>query len=264
MRAILLCFVLAGACAAQVPDYTLIYGESAANTLDLYCGTAGEPLIVYVHGGGWESGDKYPVRGLGLMLARGFNVASINYRLTDEAIWPAQMLDVRDAVAFLRSRSSEYGFGPRVYGWGPSAGGHLVACTTLCSFGFDAAVDFYGPANFWTLGKFASADSPVSRLLGVGLGSVIRNQDDPDWAWAVNQANSACPALMVAPVAPFYIAHGLDDNVIPYQQSLDFAAALGAANCSVTLRLVPDARHSLPPEEYSAALDWLEALYFGD
>jgi acetyl esterase/lipase len=85
------------------------------------------PLIVFTHGGGWAAGDKYPCWAIGIV-PHGYVVASINFRLTDKAAWPAQIQDCKAAVRFLRANSEKYHIDPkRIGAWGTSSGGHLTA-----------------------------------------------------------------------------------------------------------------------------------------
>src|SRR5207244_4077627 len=85
------------------------------------------PAIVYLHGGGWRRGDKRQQTGVPLA-SRGYVVASINYRLSQEAIFPAQIEDCKAAVRFLRANAAKYSIDPDHIGsWGDSAGGHLSA-----------------------------------------------------------------------------------------------------------------------------------------
>ena len=85
------------------------------------------PLVIWIHGGAWLGGDKAdcPARRL---VQRGYAVASVNYRLSNEAIFPAQIKDCKAAVRWLRAHTAEYGLDAGHFGvWGASAGGHLVA-----------------------------------------------------------------------------------------------------------------------------------------
>ena len=122
--------------ARQVPD--LVYGEVLGYRpleLDLYLpqtdGSA--PVIVYLHGGGWRRGSRrepLPVLGADFydrLTTQGFAVAAIDYRLSGEARFPAPLEDVRAAFGWVRDHASAYGLdADRVFGWGDSAGGHLV------------------------------------------------------------------------------------------------------------------------------------------
>ena len=106
--------------------------------------SAPAPAVIYVHGGGWEHGSK---AGGGFLEqlrpqlnAKGFVVASIDYRLAPADTWPAQIVDAKCAVRYLRSHASTYGIdAQRIGAWGGSAGGHLVSLmgTADASAGFD-------------------------------------------------------------------------------------------------------------------------------
>ena len=100
--------------------------------LDLYVPTKSYPvipLVVFIHGGAWLQGDKNEAKEVALLLAQnGFAVASLNYRFTDKAQYPAQLQDCQRAIAYLRSKAHDYGYSAdRIGVWGVSAGGHLAA-----------------------------------------------------------------------------------------------------------------------------------------
>ena len=130
--------------------------------LDLYVpATAKGPLIVWIHGGGWVGGSKDNPPGLA-MLAGGCCVASVEYRFSQEAPFPAQIFDAKSAIRFLRAHAGEYQLDPaRVGAWGTSSGAHLAALlgtsadvkelegdlgNTDQSSRVQAVVDCYGPA----------------------------------------------------------------------------------------------------------------------
>jgi acetyl esterase/lipase len=110
----------------------LKYGDAPgkANLLDIYLPENAEgalPLIVWIHGGGWAAGDKAGCPAVG-MVGRGYVAASINYRFSQEAIFPAQIEDCKGAIRWLRAHAKEYHIDPDKIGvFGASAGGHLVA-----------------------------------------------------------------------------------------------------------------------------------------
>jgi len=125
------------------------------------------PLIVWVHGGGWRSGSKNEVP-LAPLVARGWAVASVDYRLTPVAPFPANVHDLKAAVRFLRARGSEYRLATdRIAIAGGSAGGHLAALVGVTNghpelegdIGGDrrqrsdvhAIVSFYGASNLETI-----------------------------------------------------------------------------------------------------------------
>ncbi|MDA7640784.1 alpha/beta hydrolase [Opitutaceae bacterium] len=90
--------------------------------------TGGLPLIIWVHGGGWKCGSKNGINRCVGMLERGYAIASVEYRLSGEALFPAAVEDCEAAVSFLRLNAKKFGLDPDRFGtWGSSAGGHLVA-----------------------------------------------------------------------------------------------------------------------------------------
>src|SRR5947209_12678438 len=133
-----LAFLAAPAAAQRPPlpegtkvEKDLSYGPNGErNTLDLYLPPSERPLplIIWVHGGGWQNGSKAGGGPALRMAGRGYAVASINYRLSGMATFPAQIEDVKAAVRFLRANARKYNLDPDRFGaWGGSAGGHLVA-----------------------------------------------------------------------------------------------------------------------------------------
>jgi acetyl esterase/lipase len=248
------------AAAVAVPATAKDVTYKGNQRLDLYAGVGSgpRPLIVWVHGGGWQSGDKsqcLPVR-LGFP-DHGYSVACVNYRLSAVAPFPAQIEDVRDAIAFLRTNAGRYGVDPRRFvAWGSSAGGHLVslAGTTSGSAIFtadavgsavQAVVDFYGPIDLTAMAttpgytSHSRADSAESRLLG---GPVLEQSDAARRANPVSYVDGGDP--------PCLIVHGSADPVVPPAQSQLFHDALLAAGVTVELRVIPGAKHGGP--EFSA------------
>ena len=157
--------------------------------LDLYrpAGPDPAPLVVFMHGGGWLRGDRSMVSPqfaswrpgpLARLAADGFAVASVDYRLSGEARFPAQLEDVSAAVDWLTGQAAEYGFdASRIVLWGESAGAHLAALLGLQSTGsrVRGVVDWYGPADLLALDEEVGAagaltddplDSRQARLLG--------------------------------------------------------------------------------------------------
>lgn len=221
--------------------------------LDLYgVGRGCRPIVVFIHGGGWRVGhrssmgavmdalDPHPFE---VIAAAGFVVASISYRLSGEAVFPAQVDDVMAALDWLRLRAHEFGGDRnRVVLWGESAGGHLAALAALESGRTVAgAVCWYAPSDLLTLTEGAHAEAvgdplaPDSREAGL-LGAPISS------AWAA--ATAASPARRVHAGAPaFHLAHGVEDRYVPALQSQRFAEALRAHGIEVETLFVPDADH---------------------
>ncbi len=212
------------------------------------------PLVVWFHGGSWKWGNKNGCPILWLS-DYGYAVASVNYRLSQHAKFPAQIEDCKAAIRFLRAHAGEYGVDPeRVGVWGASAGGHLAALlgTTGHTRDFDAGdhldqssrvqcvIDWFGPTDFLRYGNppEPGADTPESAITDL-LGGTI-SQD-------CAQARRASPVYFVQPdAAPFLIVHGDADRVVPLQQSEELDAALKKAGVESTLEVVPGAGHSGP------------------
>ncbi len=240
--------------------------------LDIHAasGAGPHPVIIWIHGGGWHSGDKtqcLPVR-LGFT-DRGYTVACINYRLSGQAIFPAQIEDVRDAIAFVRGHADEYDLDPdRFVAWGSSAGGHLAALVGTTSgepvftgdaraSAVQAVIDFYGPIDLTAMvttpgyTRHAQPDSAESLLLG---GPVL---DNPE------AARRASPlAYIDGDDPPFLIVHGAADAVVPAAQSQLLHNALAAAGVPAVMTVYEGAGHGGPafsaPDTVDLVLTFLD------
>jgi len=262
---------------------------SPTQKLDLYLPEKGQgpfPLIVSIHGGAWLFGDKADLQQVPMMegLERGYAVACVNYRLSEEATFPAQVQDCQAAIRFLRVNAGKYLLDPdRVAAWGPSAGGHLVALLgtsaqvqefedpsaqhagTSCAV--QAVVDWCGPVEdflkmdeqFHASGMgtpdHSTPESPESKLLGARISTI------PE------RVKAASPMTYINPGAPpFLIQHGELDPVVPVQQSVNFAAALAriAGPEKVTLEVLPGVHHHgdpafETPENIARVLDFIDS-----
>lgn len=235
---------------------------SATQKLDIYLpeGDGPFPLIINVHGGGFMMGDKSNPAGADEFLAAGYVVASVDYRLSGEALAPAQIQDLKAAVRFLRANAAQYKLDPqRFAAFGQSAGGSLAALLgTSCgaaalegaelgnadqSSCVQAVVDWFGPTDFLQMdAQFAgtscpvthdAADSPESKLVGAPIQTV------PDKVKLVN------PITYVSADAPaFLIQHGTADcNVPPQQGQLLYDALKAAGSDKATLTFLEGAGH---------------------
>jgi acetyl esterase/lipase len=227
-------------------DLEYVQGGHARNRLDLYLPEKADrplPVIVWVHGGGWAAGDK--TNGPAFRFAaKGYAVASINYRFSQDAIFPAQIYDCKAAVRWLRASANKYRLDSAHFGaWGASAGGHLVALLGTTgdvkdlegpggnadqSSRVQAVVDWYGPTDFLTAG---TKDTRTHLLGGAP-------QEHPE------QARKASPITYVSRnSAPILIMHGDEDRTVPISQSETFAAALKKAGADVTYVVVKGGKH---------------------
>ncbi len=248
--------------------------------LDLYVPNgvpAPMPLVVHVHGGGWKAGSKENPGGL-FLLQSGFALASIEYRLSGQAKWPAQIHDVKGAVRWLRANAATYGLDPERFGvFGGSAGGHLAAFlgtsggvgavelggetfdlegTTGGNLSFSSRVqavgDFFGPTDFLWMDAFPSfkshedATSSESELLGAPIREVpmhVASADPGTW--------------LSRDDPPFHVQHGTADPVVPYGQSDRFVReARFGVGVDVEFRPVIDGSHGGPGFDNPALRDF--------
>jgi acetyl esterase/lipase len=240
-------------------DLSYVLNGDELQKLDLYVPESGEkplPLIVWIHGGGWKGGSKAYCPPLAWS-KKGYAVASVNYRLSQVAKFPAQIKDCKAAVHWLRAHAKAYRIDPdHVAVWGGSAGGHLASLVGTAgdvaaweeghqasSSQVQAVIDWYGRADLTPVCKdSAYADSPSASLLGgSGRGVALL-------------AREASPILHVSQDdPPFLIMHGDMDKVVPVQQSRAFAEALRKAGVKVNLVVLKGAGHGgldfLQPEQ---------------
>ena len=238
-------------------DIAYVTGGHERQKLDLYIpADTGEnlPLIIWVHGGAWLGGNKthYTPK---TYLSAGYSGASINYRLSQHAIFPAQIEDVKAAIRWLRANAKTYRLDPdRFAAWGSSAGGHLVAMlgTTGDITEFEvgenlevsskvqAVVDYYGPTDFLQMDAHRlpdglvhdAPDSPESKLVG---GPIQEHKDRVAKANPITYVSKANP--------PFLIIHGDQDKLVPYHQSVLLKDALEAVGAEVTFYRVKGGGH---------------------
>ncbi|UCD09533.1 MAG: alpha/beta hydrolase [Dehalococcoidales bacterium] len=234
----------------------IVYAQSGMK-LDIYTPaeiTTPLPVIVFIHGGAWRMGDKESVS-FGLpynqMVEQGYVFVSINYRLSHEAAFPAQIHDCKAAIRWIRAHAEEYDIDPeRIGAWGPSAGGHLAALLGTSagiselegdggnpqySSSVQAVCDFYGPTDLIRMSEMKGElekESPESLMIG---GPLLENVDK------VTRAN---PITHITPDSPpFLIVHGEKDVVVPPDQSRILYDALLKANIEAELQIIPEAIH---------------------
>ncbi len=237
-------------------DLAYVANGHERQKLDLYLPRGGTnlPLIIYIHGGAFKMGSKEQGPPLDY-LRRGYALASINYRLSQHALFPAQIQDCKAAVRWLRAHAHDHGLDPsRFAAWGPSAGGHLAAMLGTAgdtkefdvgahldrSSGVQAVVDYFGPTDFLQMDAHRlpqgmihdAADSPESELIG---GPIQQNRE---------KAARANPVTYVTPGdPPFLICHGDQDPLVPHHQSELLAEALKKAGVPATFHTVKGAGH---------------------
>ncbi len=216
------------------------------------------PLIIWVHGGGWAAGSKDNCPAL-RFTERGYAVASIGYRLSGHAIFPAQIEDCKAAIRWLRAHAAENNLDAKRFGvWGSSAGGHLVALVGTSgdvkqfevgadleqSSRVQAVCDYFGPTDITQMDAHAlggapfkhdSADSPESKLIG---GAVQENKDKAARVNPITYVSSDDP--------PFLIVHGDRDPLVPHHQSEILFDALKKSGVSAHFHTIHGAGHGGP------------------
>ena len=255
---------------ATVPGYQSM-------TLDLYAPTRGKaarPLVIYVHGGGWTGGNSrnagafadFPAV-LADLASRGYVVASLNYRLSGEARFPAAADDVDAAIRWLKSHAGDYGIDKaRVAIWGGSAGGQLAAlaatdCTPAAggkeSDCVQAAVIWYGVFDFAALPQRAPPPGqPVAENAYLGC----RIAECPKVVAAASPI-----AHVDAKTPPMLLIFGSEDKTVPPDQSRAMAARLKAAGARNAVIEIPAVDHSFightPAATREASLKALQATF---
>jgi acetyl esterase/lipase len=252
--------------------------------LDIYVpdnGARPMPVIIWIHGGGWKGGSKGGISRPVGVLSREYALVSVEYRLSGEAIWPAQIEDCKAAVRWTRANAAKYGFDPdRIGAWGSSAGGHLVAmmgtATDVEKFdthkgyaGFSSRVqavcDWFGPTDFTQMDTHRpegarlvhdDPDSPESRLVGGPI------QKEP-YLSVCADANPINYATKDDP--PILIMHGDMDMLVPVHQSELFYKALKKAGVEATFYIVKgsghgfrDAQNDTPEDLSNMAIDFFD------
>ena len=245
-------------------DIRYVPDGDAAQALDLYLPEAGgekaRPLVVWIHGGGWQGGNKSGCPAVGFV-NDGYVVASVEYRFSQKAKFPAQIQDCQAAIRWLRANSKKYNIDAEHIGvWGDSAGGHLVALLgtsggkkAFAAIGgnedqsdrVQAVCDWYGPADFTLVMKQAEEDKnaknifkfntpkdPYSELIGVNLDN---NKEKTDAVSPVHYVSKDNP--------PMLIMHGTHDTLVPFAQSEELTEALKKTGVEVLLQKFPGAGH---------------------
>jgi acetyl esterase/lipase len=257
----------------------VVYGHASGQALKLdaylYQGAKPSPVLVFIHGGGWHFGDKDPayqfpgqppVRDvestllgftMSAMREAGISVVSINYRLTDVAVYPAQVDDVTRAVQFVRYKAKEWRLNSQQLAvMGPSAGAHLALWIGLHpdrahpkssdavereSTRVRAIVNYFGPADFHLAQQHpAPYRHPAYRqLFGYA-------DNDPLSKLTNGQMDAASPVSYIAPDSPPVLtAHGTGDTTVPVEQAENLIAKLKKQGVTTANYILPGGNHGL-------------------
>ena len=244
-----------------VANRDIEYGQVGDTSLRLDVYAPGKrvearPLIVWVHGGGWRNGSKDRCPAL-RFLEKGCIVASIDYRLSGVAIYPAQIHDCKAAIRWLRANAKTYSIDPQRIGvWGSSAGGHLAALLGTSgdvkslegdhgnldqSSRVQAVCDFFGPTDFLQMDAHALPTAPFKHDASGSPEALVIGGPIQENKQKVAAAN---PITYVTPDdAPFLIVHGDKDPLVPLHQSQLLFNSLKAAGVEVSFHKVKGGEH---------------------
>jgi acetyl esterase/lipase len=263
VAAALLLALIPGLASAQTADqtapehknivYATVDGKSLALDLYMPASVDSPPLVVWVHGGAWRRGSKDDVQME--YVEAGFAMASVEFRQSTEARFPAQVHDVKAAIRFLRAKAKTYGYRTdRIAVGGPSSGGHLAALVGVTngdkalegtvgghldqSSSVQAILDYFGPTNLQTI---------LTQSTPHGLG--VRK---PALDLLIGGQPESVPELarLASPVAhvdandpPLLILHGDQDPQVPINQSHELQGAYEKLGLDVYFDVVHGAAH---------------------
>lgn len=268
--------------------------DSPTQKLDLYLPNDGDgpfPLVIAIHGGAFKMGSKTSreLTSIFTALDHGYAVASVDYRLSPEAVFPAAVNDVKAAVRFLRAHAQAYTLDDeRFIAWGGSAGGNLAAMLGTSaqipeldgeiesfrsySSHVAAVINWFGPLDFLAMdeqfqhaqltpkfGPTNGSTSPESLYLGqkITLDALLTAKANP-----ATYLSSLTPTN-----SPFWlIQHGSDDAHVPFAQSLVFSQQLAATIGAEKVSFIPlyKATHGSfefdEPTNLTMIFNWLETV----
>jgi len=292
-----LTFALPGMAAAQQPsaaerpkelpddakvlmDVSYVENGHAKQKLDLYLPAQPKgPLLIWIHGGGWRGGSKDKPPGLA-MVKNGVAVASVEYRFSQDAIFPAQIEDCKAAIRWLRAHAKEYGYRDDMFAaWGASAGGHLVALLDVTgkvrdfdvganldqSSAIQCGLDWFGPSDF----PAYDPDLPTPMVQRENPESVIALLFGGPVSQKLELAKRASPVTWVTKdAAPLLIMQGTKDPLVPLDQSQRLYDKLKSVGADVTLDVIEGAGHGGPqfvtPEKLKLIFEFLAKHWAGN
>ena len=239
-----------------LPDVEYASVDNHRLLLDLYIPkeVEGAPLLVWVHGGAWRGGSKsrMPLKALA---EEGWVIASVDYRLTPVARFPAQVHDIKAAVRFLRAKAADYGFdAERIAIAGNSAGGHLAALVGTTnghkdlegsvgahleeSSNVQATISLYGASNLTTI---LNQSTPYGLGVRIPALQLLLGGQPED---KTEIAHLASPIFHVDPSdPPLLLIHGDQDPQMPISQSHELHGRYKALGLSVQFEVVHEGVH---------------------
>ncbi len=271
----LICFISFFSTAHAQVDTTkknVVYAEVGNRKLllDVYMpSTEKNPyLIIWIHGGAWHSGSKEnpPLE----LVSSGYAIASVDFRLSTEAPFPAPVYDIKAAIRFLRGNAKKYGYrSDKIIIWGSSSGGHLAALVGTTnddsflegtegkylkeSSSIQGIIDYYGPTNFLTILNQSTPHGINVRApaLAILLGKPVDQAEE--------LAKKASPVYQVdAGDPPLLIVHGEQDNQVPVNQSLELLNVYKKNSLPVQFEVIPGAGHGGNAFYKTDGLKWMK------
>ncbi|MEW4487888.1 alpha/beta hydrolase [Thalassoglobus sp. JC818] len=274
IRVLLICALaftaipMQNATAEELPNIRYATVDGQELLLDLYLPDEidNPKLIVWVHGGAWRSGSRtsMPLKDL---IDKGYAIASVDYRLSPVARFPAQIHDIKAAIRFLRAHASKYGYDPQSIAIaGASAGGHLVALVGVTngnselegrvgdhldqSSDVQAIIDLYGPTNLTTILPQSTPHGLGVRIPALQL--LLGGQPEDK----TELAELASPVFHVdASDPPLLMMHGDQDPQVPINQSLELLGRYEALSLPFELEIIHGGVHGGPPFYDSARIE---------
>jgi acetyl esterase/lipase len=217
------------------------------------------PVVINIHGGGWNKGVKESQTGFNTFFKAGFAVANIEYRLTGQATAPAAVEDARCALLYLVKNAKELNIDKdKIVVMGGSSGGHLALmagmlgndhkfdnnCKGVEGVKVAAIIDKYGITDVWDWGY---GPNKTSKSATAWLGQYAKDQ---------KFAASVSPMTYVSKnTPPIYIVHGDADPTVPYQQSVDFYKKLQEAGVKSKFTTVPGGLHGKFEKEKNSEIN---------
>lgn len=247
--------------------------------LDIVYPSIGNPphkVIVALHGGGWSSGNRKSasLKLIQMATQQGYAVINVGYRLSDEAKWPAQLHDVKAAIRFIRANAKQYRFDTRnIVVWGNSAGGHLASMLAATN-GMEEMEDL-------SMGN-SSASSEVQGVVSwYGISDVTKLPDASiniaNKLMGYNVRDKAEEAKVASPIhninkdfPPIFMIHGTNDQVVPFEQSVEFAKKVNQVTVKkqASLKLHVNANHGDDQlktlENVDESLNFIDKIMYPD
>lgn len=212
-------------------------------------GTANGIGVLLIHGGGWSGGDRTQLKGYGILLGRcGYLCVASEYRLTGEALWPAQIEDVKAAIRWMRANAAELGISPdRIVISGNSAGGHL----SLAAAGTPEAPQFEGAGG--NAGVSTRVAASIAFYPPTGL-------EKRAWGGLPSLFGPGAPAETLRTASPLTYAtaqfpptlliQGNADDVVPAAEATAMYDALHAAGVPVELHMYANQPHGFDADPH--------------